>query len=373
MNTNDKKINPVENSPVAIEIRNLTKRFGATSVLSGINLKIHRGEMVTLLGPSGCGKSTTLNCITGITEPDSGQIIIEGEDVTYKPPHKRDCGLVFQSFALFPHLSVYENIAFPLKIRGVQRDEIHERVMELLQLVGLDKQEKKFPNQLSGGQQQRVGLCRALSHRPRVLLFDEPLSNLDAKLRESMRFEIRDVQRRYGITSIFVTHDQQEALAISDRIAVMDSGRISQFDSPYEVYTKPVTEFVAGFIGLSNLVKGRCNKMQDQEAYIQVGPFEWVVHSTRHISEGCEVVCSVRPKDLMLLKEDIGDSHGQLNVFPCKIDEKTFLGEVFDYRIMLEGYGKLRVLSEADIDLKEGDSAYVQIPQNDCWLIETKN
>jgi len=215
MISNDKKMQ------VSIELININKKYEYTKVLKDINLKVYKGELVTLLGPSGCGKTTTLNCITGIVSPDSGKIIIDGKDVTEIQTYKRDCGQVFQSFALFPHLSVYDNIAFPLVIRKIPKEKVRKKVMELLRMVRLEEQMNKRPNQLSGGQQQRVGLCRALVYRPKVLLFDEPLSNLDAKLREAMRFEIREIQSHYKITSIFVTHDQQEALAISDRIAVM--------------------------------------------------------------------------------------------------------------------------------------------------------
>ncbi len=357
---------------IALQLRNLSKQFGETEVLKDVSLDVRRGEMVTLLGPSGCGKSTTLNCVTGIVAPDSGQVVIDGIEITHAPIYKRDCGLVFQSFALFPHLTTFENVAFPLSIRKLQKDAIKERVEEVLMLVGLDAHAGKYPHQLSGGQQQRVGLCRALVYRPKVLLFDEPLSNLDAKLRETMRFEIREIQRKYGITSIFVTHDQQEALAISDRIAVMDRGRIVQYDTPYEVYSKPSTEFVAGFIGLANLLHGVVVDAGNGYANISLGGSVCTVRSPRALAKGTRVICSIRPKDLEAVGAERADRADARNLFRVRVERKTFLGEVVDYRLHAEGLGGLRMITEQLLDLDVGDFFVIHLPPEKCWPIEER-
>jgi ABC-type Fe3+/spermidine/putrescine transport system ATPase subunit len=239
-----------------IELRNVTKRYGDLLANDAINLKIRRGELMTLLGPSGCGKTTALRCITGHNIPDEGEVWIDGQNVTHVPTHKRELGMVFQNFALFPHMTVFDNVGFPLMIRHTDRAERRERVMEALRLIHMESYADHYPRQLSGGQQQRVGLARALVYRPKVLLLDEPLSNLDAKLREEMRFEIRDLIDRLGITAVYVTHDQAEALALSDRVAVMNAGRIEQVGTPDAIYDYPQSRFVADFIGLSDFIAG---------------------------------------------------------------------------------------------------------------------
>ncbi|MDH7488751.1 MAG: ABC transporter ATP-binding protein, partial [Anaerolineae bacterium] len=232
-----------------IELVDITKRYGNIVANDHVTLRIRRGELMTLLGPSGCGKTTALRCITGQNIPDEGRVFIDGKDVTDVPTHRRELGMVFQNFALFPHMTVFENVEFPLMIRRMDKAERAKLVRDALKLVRLEGYEKHYPRQLSGGQQQRVGLARALVYRPKVLLLDEPLSNLDAKLREEMRFEIKDLQRRLGITAVYVTHDQGEAMSLSDRIAVMNSGIIEQVGTPAEIYEAPRSSFVAAFIG----------------------------------------------------------------------------------------------------------------------------
>jgi len=239
-----------------IELREVTKRYGDLVANDAINLKVRRGELMTLLGPSGCGKTTALRCITGHNIPDEGEVWIDGQDVTHVPTHRRELGMVFQNFALFPHMTVFDNVGFPLMIRHASKAERQELVTEALRLIHMEQYAGHYPRQLSGGQQQRVGLARALVYRPKVLLLDEPLSNLDAKLREEMRFEIRDLIDRLGITAVYVTHDQAEALALSDRVAVMNAGRIEQVGTPDEIYDYPQSRFVADFIGLSDFVAG---------------------------------------------------------------------------------------------------------------------
>ena len=239
---------------VSIQIRGLVKRFGATTALDHVDLQIEPGELFFLLGPSGCGKTTLLRHVAGFYEPDGGAVLIGGEDVTRLPPHKRDTGMVFQSYALWPHMTIAENVAFGLQMRKVPKAEAAERVRAALAAVKMEDKASRKPNQLSGGQQQRVALARALVVQPRCLLLDEPLSNLDAKLRLEMRLEIRRICKEAGLTAVYVTHDQKEALSIADRLAVMQAGRLEQVGAPLEVYRRPKNRFVASFIGETNFL-----------------------------------------------------------------------------------------------------------------------
>ncbi len=239
-----------------IEIRNLAKSFGSVRAVDGVDLDIHAGEFLTLLGPSGSGKTTVLRMISGFETPDSGSIKLNGIDITYLPPYERDVNTVFQDYALFPHMDVISNIEYGLKVKGVAKDERREKALRALEQVRLSGYENRKPHQLSGGQRQRVALARALVNRPAVLLLDEPLGALDLKLRQQMQIELKELQREVGITFIFVTHDQEEALTMSDRIVVFDKGRIQQLDKPSTIYERPTNEFVAGFVGISNLISG---------------------------------------------------------------------------------------------------------------------
>jgi putative spermidine/putrescine transport system ATP-binding protein len=240
-----------------LELEKLSKRFGAQVAVDDLSLGVEKGEFVSLLGPSGCGKTTTLQMIAGFVEPSGGAIRLEGRDLLAIKPARRGLGIVFQSYALFPHMTVAENVSFGLEMQGIAAGERSKRVSETLQLVGLAAFAARFPRQLSGGQQQRVALARALVIRPQILLLDEPLSNLDAKLREEMQIELRQIQRTVGTTTILVTHDQAEAMALSDRIVVMNHGRAEQIAAPHEAYERPATDFVAGFLGRINRVEGR--------------------------------------------------------------------------------------------------------------------
>lgn len=239
-----------------IEIRNLTKSFGTVQAVDGVDLDINSGEFITLLGPSGSGKTTVLRMIAGFEDPDSGSIKLNGEEITHLPPYERDVNTVFQDYALFPHMDVITNIEYGLRIKKVPKDERREKALAALEQVRLSGYENRKPSQLSGGQRQRVALARALVNRPSVLLLDEPLGALDLKLRQQMQIELKELQREVGITFIFVTHDQEEALTMSDRIAVFDKGKIQQLDKPSNIYERPTNEFVAGFVGVSNLISG---------------------------------------------------------------------------------------------------------------------
>lgn len=250
-------------NPATVELRGLVKRFGKdVYAVDNIDIHIERGELLTLLGPSGCGKTTALRLIAGLEQPTAGQILLDDEDVARLPAYLRDITMVFQSYALFPHMSVFDNVAYGVRVAKRPKEEVRERVAEALAMVGLEDLSHRAPNQLSGGQQQRVALARALVIRPRVLLFDEPLSNLDAKLRKRVREDIRGLQQRLGITSVYVTHDQEEALAISDRVVVMREGKIEQIGSPHQLYTRPASRFVADFIGSANFLPGRFDGTQ---------------------------------------------------------------------------------------------------------------
>ncbi|OIK28783.1 ABC transporter ATP-binding protein [Streptomyces malaysiense] len=239
-----------------VEFRGLRREFGATVALDGLDLTVRPGEFLALLGPSGCGKTTALRMLAGFEHPDSGAVLVDGRDITQVPAHRRDAGMVFQSYSLFPHLDAIDNVAFGLRMRGVRAAERRARAAELLELVGLGDKGERFPHQLSGGQQQRIALARALALRPRVLLLDEPLSALDAKVRLSLREEIRRLQQELGITTLFVTHDQEEALSVADRVAVMRAGRLEQCAEPAELYGRPATAFVAEFVGTMSRIPG---------------------------------------------------------------------------------------------------------------------
>ena len=351
-----------------IELRNVTKRYGDIVANDHINLHIRRGELMTLLGPSGCGKTTALRCITGHNTPDEGRLYIDGEDVTDLPTHKRELGMVFQNFALFPHMTVYENVEFPLMIRRLPEAERHEKVTEALRLIHLDGYEEHYPRQLSGGQQQRVGLARALVYRPKVLLLDEPLSNLDAKLREEMRFEIRELIDRLGITAVYVTHDQAEALALSDRVAVMHAGRLEQVGTPDDIYERPQSRFVADFIGLSDFLEGRVTEVNGANgtATVAVEGLQIDVATTPEMAVGQEVLLFVRPNDIDLLP---ATQPAGGNVFDAAVAHMTYLGDRIDYRVEVAGGPTLRVQTDGKLRFEQGASVKVRLPVERCRVI----
>ncbi len=289
----------------AIDLVGVAKEFTArhshVAAVREVDLEIRRGEFFSLLGPSGCGKTTTLRMIAGFEEPTRGRVVLYGKDVTGVPPYRRDVNMVFQSYALFPHMNVQDNIAFGLRRKGVGKAEASRQVGEMLELVELTGKGDRRPRELSGGQQQRVALARALVNHPRALLLDEPLGALDLKLRQAMQIELKRIQREVGITFVYVTHDQNEALTMSDRLAVMNDGRIEQEGRPREIYEQPATRFVAGFIGTSNLLTGRVSRVSGEQAVIEVSPDERIVLPLRRdASPGDEVELTVRPEKIAI-------------------------------------------------------------------------
>jgi spermidine/putrescine transport system ATP-binding protein len=314
-----------------VRLQRMTKRFGTTVAVDDISLDIARGEFFSLLGPSGCGKSTTLSVIGGFEEPTEGAVLLAGRDVARVPAHRRDVNTVFQSYALFPHLSVFENVAFGLRRKRQRKEEIGRRVEESLALVDLHGMSQRRPAQLSGGQQQRVALARALVNRPRVLLLDEPMGALDAKLRKQMQVELKRIQSEVGITFLYVTHDQEEAMAMSDRLAVMNLGKIEQVGPPQEVYDHPATEFVAGFLGASNLLAGTVVNRGSGEIKLEGGTTVRV--PPERIPTGRDQVkVGVRPEKLVLRTPQETPPEGQ-NILDTKVQVATYLGVSHQYML----------------------------------------
>jgi ABC-type Fe3+/spermidine/putrescine transport system ATPase subunit len=316
----------------SLEIAGLVKRFGAQVALDGVSLSVAGGQFFTLLGPSGCGKTTLLRCIAGFARPDAGRIDCGGERLDTRPAHARDIGMVFQNYAIFPHLSVFENVAYGLQARRVPPAELARRVDEALALVRLDDLAARMPSQLSGGQQQRVALARALVVRPRLLLMDEPLSNLDARLRVAMRAEIRRIQRELQITTVYVTHDQEEALAVSDRLAVMHRGRVEQVGTPWEVYARPRSPFVAGFVGLGNALEGPVVARVGRRVTVEASGVRLDGETD---VPGPRLLAVFRPEAVRLLRD--GESSAPLGVGAGSVVAREFLGAVLRCTIATPG------------------------------------
>src|SRR5579863_6127127 len=322
----------------AIELVGIVKEFNShgdvVQAVAGVDLEIGVGEFFSLLGPSGCGKTTTMRMIAGFEEPTSGEVKLYGKSVLGVPPNKRDVNMVFQSYALFPHMSVFDNVAFGLRRKGVAKDEVTKRVSEIIETVGLAGREKRRPRELSGGQQQRVALARALVNRPRALLLDEPLGALDLKLRQAMQVELKRIQREVGITFIYVTHDQSEALTMSDRIAVMNEGRVEQLGSPRAIYERPATRFVAGFIGTSNLLSGEVKSVSGNRAVILSGDGQ---HIEVPLREGLPAVAgdhldlTVRPEKIEI-RQDAADCAGSR--LRGTVTEVVYLGTSTNYNVL---------------------------------------
>jgi ABC-type Fe3+/spermidine/putrescine transport system ATPase subunit len=344
-----------------VELRGCTRMYGGVRAVDGLDLSVYEGEFLSLLGPSGCGKTTTLNLIAGFVPPTAGRVFVDGEDVTGRPAHLRGLGVVFQSYALFPHLSVWENVAFGLRERRVAGHEIARRVGDALELVRLDRLGRQRPAELSGGMQQRVALARALVYRPRVVLLDEPLAALDKKLREGMRDEMRAIQRSVGITTIFVTHDQAEALGLSDRIAVMSAGRIEQLGAPREIYEHPATRFVADFIGASTVLRGRA-VAADRVTVAPGGVTLRVVG--RALPAGGDVELAIRPERVRLASGP-GD-----NVLEARIEGLVYQGAQTEVAARLgDGQRVLIFVSEpVPVPLAIGQTVRLHLPA-DAFMV----
>ncbi|MBD3171026.1 ATP-binding cassette domain-containing protein [Candidatus Bathyarchaeota archaeon] len=339
---------------VKVELKNVTKRFDNIVAADDVNLTINDGEFFTFLGPSGCGKTTTMRLVAGLEYPTEGSIFYDEEDVTQLQSYKRNTGMVFQNYALWPHMKVEENIAYGLKVRKIPKDEVNKRVEKVIDLVGLEGMGERFPNQLSGGQQQRVALARVLVVEPDILLLDEPLSNLDAKLRVEMREEIKDIQRKLGITTIYVTHDQEEAMAISDRIAIQNHGRIMQVGTPHEIYNNPENLFIATFIGKGALLEGEITSIADLVS-VDIGEaiLEGVNTGNKDLSVGDSVACVLRP-EIFYLKEPDAPNNALIGV----IEWSAFIGAVSEVKLRI-GNESLTIDAPPEKKYKSGDKLKV--------------
>ena len=348
-----------------IGIQRLVKNFGPVKVLRDFNLDVGEGEFISLLGPSGCGKTTTLRCVAGFEYPDEGRILFDGKDMTRLAPERRDVGMVFQSYALFPHLTVRENLAFGLEMRRVGPADTERRVAGVLEMVQLAGMEQRYPRELSGGQQQRVALARALVIEPSVLLLDEPLANLDAGLRGDMRYFIRALQRRVGITSIYVTHDQTEAIVMSDRIVVMFDGGIAQVGTPREIHDRPVSRQVAEFVGRSNFLE--CTVAAAEGSRLRrvdtpVGPL--VASAPQGVATGAPASMMVRPESIVL-----GGGEAGWNSLPATVTESTYLGDAIHLDVRLSDGRSIRVDTRPDCRAAPGDVVEVSFSPESAWLL----
>ncbi|MEQ9859755.1 ferric ABC transporter ATP-binding protein [Pectobacterium cacticida] len=331
-----------------VELKHVTKRFGNNTVIEDLNLAIPQGKMVTLLGPSGCGKTTVLRAVAGLEKPTGGQIFIDGEDVTERSIQQRDICMVFQSYALFPHLSLGENIGYGLKMLGRPKTEIHQRVKEALALVDLEGFEDRYVDQISGGQQQRVALARALILKPKVLVFDEPLSNLDANLRRSMREKIRELQQQFDITSLYVTHDQSEAFAVSDMVLVMNKGKIMQLGAPQELYRQPASRFMASFMGDANIFPATVTTDS-------VNIYGYRIPRPQGFATGLsESTVGIRPEAITL-------SHQGEESQRCTITQIAYMGPQYEVQVDWHGQSMLLQVNAIQLQPNPGDSYFLQI------------
>lgn len=344
-----------------VELVGVTKRFDQVTAVDNVTLQIRRGEFFSLLGPSGCGKTTSLRLVAGFEEPDAGEVRLDGQPVQSLPPYRRRVNTVFQSYALFPHLNVYDNVAFGLRRRGTPESEVQTRVHKALGLVQLPDMSKRRTHELSGGQQQRVALARALVNEPQVLLLDEPMSALDPKLRRDMRHELKQLQKNLGITFILVTHDQEEALSTSDRVAVMNGGRVEQVDLPRSIYERPSTRFVADFIGTANFLPGRVSQVRNGKSTVVLADGATLIcPSDNRAPEGSMVELSIRPERLRLSRERGPE---EANCLAATVLESTYMGPVTRYTVQLaEGHRLTTEQQNQELadGFQTGDPVYLQ-------------
>jgi len=345
-----------------VELRGVAKAYGTTAAVRDVHLEARDGEFLTILGPSGCGKTTTLRIIAGLLDPDAGEVLIDGRPVHHLPAHRRETAMVFQSYALFPHMTVAENVGFGLRMRRVPADERRARVAEALAMVELDGLGDRYPRALSGGQQQRVAVARAVVTRPKVLLFDEPLSNLDAKLRERLRLELRTLQQRLRITTVYVTHDQAEALVLSDRIVVMDRGRVVEVGAPQDVYRRPRARVTAEFLGIANLIEATVAGAQGGRyvADTPMGRLEMACDD--RLASGDAVTLSFRPEDIRI-------GTGGVNCLTGTVQQAAYLGSITDYVISVKDV-RLRVQEPGEPAHRIGETVSLVLPEGPAVIRE---
>lgn len=322
-----------------LRLERIVKRYGKLKAVDDLSLEVQDGELLTLLGPSGCGKTTVLRCVSGFVKPDSGEIYLGDHKITEISPEKRGIGLVFQKYALWPHMTVFQNLAFGLQVKKLPKSTIRQKVERAMALVQLEGFEDRYPRQLSGGQQQRVALLRALVLEPDILLLDEPLSNLDALLREQMRFEIGQIHKQSGITTIYVTHDQTEAMVISDRISVLEKGRLMQLGTPSEIYSKPANKFVAGFIGTTNFIHGKVADFDNEYVVVSTDDGLMFTGRGRGLKKGEDVDVAIRPESIRFLSP--GETIVPLsepNIYEAEVVRASYVGEMIDYQLKLKSH-----------------------------------
>ena len=349
-----------------LKVKNLSKNFGKVKAVQDVTFEATEGKVLSLLGPSGCGKTTTLRCIAGFENPDQGEIYLDNRNITPFPPEKRGIGMVFQNYALWPHMTVYGNLAFGLQIRKVPKPEIDKRTRKVLSMVQLEGYENRYPRQMSGGQQQRIAMARALVFEPEIMLLDEPLSNLDAQLREEMRFEFTELQRKLGITAIYVTHDQAEALVISDKILILDQGKMVQFGTPREIYSNPKNKFVAGFIAVTSFIDGRIDSFTEEKKKVIVKTDNGlVIHGFNNSFDiGKKVSVAMRMNVIKFIQDENKSDKNTVNIFKGKIIQSSYLGNIIDYKIKV-GSWEVRTKSDAKYNFKVGEEVTFYLSPED--------
>jgi len=349
-----------------LKVKNLSKNFGKVKAVQDVTFEATEGKVLSLLGPSGCGKTTTLRCIAGFENPERGDIYLDNRKITPFPPEKRGIGMVFQNYALWPHMTVYGNLAFGLQIRKVSKSEITKKIKKVLGMVQLEGYENRFPRQMSGGQQQRIAMARALVFEPEIMLLDEPLSNLDAQLREEMRFEFTELQRKLGITAIYVTHDQAEALVISDKIVILDQGRIVQSGSPKEIYSNPKNKFVAGFIAVTSFISGSVDSLIENKKKVVVKTNDGLaIHGFNNSFDiGQKVSVAMRMNVIKFIQDENESDRNKTNIFKGKIIQSSYLGNIIDYKIKV-GNWEVRTNSDAKFNFKVGEEVTFYLSPED--------
>lgn len=356
-----------------LKVKNLSKNFGKVKAVQEVSFEATEGRVLSLLGPSGCGKTTMLRCIAGFENPDRGEIYLDDRKITSIPPEKRGIGMVFQNYALWPHMTVYGNLAFGLQIRKVLKEEITKKIKKVLGMVQLEGYENRYPRQMSGGQQQRIAMARALIFEPGIMLLDEPLSNLDAQLREEMRFEFIELQKKLGITAIYVTHDQAEALVISDKILILDQGKMIQFGTPKEIYSNPKNKFVAGFIAVTSFINGRIDSFTEEKKKVIVKTDDGlVIHGFNNSFDmGQKVSVAMRMNVIKFIQDENKSDKNMVNIFKGKIIQSSYLGNIIDYKIKV-GNWEVRTNSDAKYNFKVGEEVTFYLSPEDIVVTREK-